>query len=207
MTRGAALRGLVLIGAIAVAIVPRSARAEELSGQASVIDGDTLEIHGREFACGVSTRPNTISFAEVTIASLIAAAPRRRSNWMRSSAAARFTAHRRIWTAMDVPSRAAGRTRRISANGWLAMALPWIGRATPRGDTPRLSATRNGLAAECGPVATSSLGTTEPASARAAVLLSARTTLLRIPESRANRCATSTASRPTNPRSPHFSGS
>ena len=46
MIRTAALRRLALVAAIAAAIGPGSACAQELAGQASVIDGDTLEIHG-----------------------------------------------------------------------------------------------------------------------------------------------------------------
>jgi endonuclease YncB( thermonuclease family) len=46
MIRTAALRPLASVAAIAVAVVAGAARAQELAGQASVIDGDTLEIHG-----------------------------------------------------------------------------------------------------------------------------------------------------------------
>jgi endonuclease YncB( thermonuclease family) len=38
---------LALVAAIAVAIAPNSARTQDLAGQAAVIDGDTLEIHGK----------------------------------------------------------------------------------------------------------------------------------------------------------------
>jgi endonuclease YncB( thermonuclease family) len=46
MTLTAALRRLAMVAAIAVATVLGSARAQDVAGQASVIDGDTLEIHG-----------------------------------------------------------------------------------------------------------------------------------------------------------------
>jgi endonuclease YncB( thermonuclease family) len=46
MIRTAALRRLAFVAALAGAIVPGPARAQELAEQASVIDGDTLEIHG-----------------------------------------------------------------------------------------------------------------------------------------------------------------
>jgi len=46
MTPTAALRRLTVVAAIAVSIAAGPACAQELAGQASVIDGDTLEIHG-----------------------------------------------------------------------------------------------------------------------------------------------------------------
>ena len=46
MTSTMTLRSFAVVAAIAVAIVPGSARGQEIPGQAVVIDGDTLEIHG-----------------------------------------------------------------------------------------------------------------------------------------------------------------
>src|SRR6476619_6655596 len=45
-TRTASPLWLALVAAIAVATSPDSAGPQQLAGQASVIDGDTLEIHG-----------------------------------------------------------------------------------------------------------------------------------------------------------------
>jgi hypothetical protein len=66
----------------ALILAPASAAAaDNLAGQASVIDGDTLEIHATPSGYGVSTLRKAVSFAEARIASSIGAAQRRRTIW------------------------------------------------------------------------------------------------------------------------------
>jgi hypothetical protein len=45
-----------------------AAMSDDLIGQATVVDGDTIEIHGNAFAFGVSTRQRARSSAEVRTA-------------------------------------------------------------------------------------------------------------------------------------------
>jgi hypothetical protein len=51
-----------------VALVSSPALAETITGQASVVDGDSLKSMGSAFACRVSTRPNLPNSAVATTA-------------------------------------------------------------------------------------------------------------------------------------------
>jgi hypothetical protein len=53
-------------------------------GQASIIDGDTLEIHGSRIRLWESMRRRAASFVGAMTACSIAAVPRRRTIWMLS---------------------------------------------------------------------------------------------------------------------------
>jgi hypothetical protein len=46
-----------------VLLLSSAAAADDLAGQASVIDGDTLEIHGTRNSSGVSTRRRAANYA------------------------------------------------------------------------------------------------------------------------------------------------
>jgi hypothetical protein len=73
---------LRLLGIFLAMTLPAS--ADDLSGQASIIDGDTLEIHGRAFDSGVLMRQKAISFVGTTTANTIAAGRRPRTTLMSS---------------------------------------------------------------------------------------------------------------------------
>jgi hypothetical protein len=84
----AAIRGKFKIGVtLAVLLLgPRPvALADDLAGQASVIDGDTLEIHGTLFAYGESMRRKAASFVAARTACSTGAVRRRRTIWTHSS--------------------------------------------------------------------------------------------------------------------------
>jgi endonuclease YncB( thermonuclease family) len=53
---------LAVVAAIAATIAPGWARAEDLSGQASIIDGDTIEIHGMRIRLWGIDAPETSQF-------------------------------------------------------------------------------------------------------------------------------------------------
>jgi hypothetical protein len=58
------MRSKLFATALALAL-SSPALAEPIIGQASVIDGDTLDIQGSAFACPVSTRSSPTSFTAV----------------------------------------------------------------------------------------------------------------------------------------------
>ena len=70
--------------------------SNDMTGQASIIDGDTLEIHGPAFGSGASMRPRAISFVEERIACNIVAGRRRRTSLTPSSPSARLAAPRTL---------------------------------------------------------------------------------------------------------------
>jgi hypothetical protein len=61
------------------------ANATDFIGRASVIDGDTIEIHGQRIRLRASTRQNRIRSAEAMIASCTDAARRRPLPWRHCS--------------------------------------------------------------------------------------------------------------------------
>jgi endonuclease YncB( thermonuclease family) len=83
------------------------AMADDLTGQASIIDGDTLEIHGTRIRLGGSTRRKAVSFAAMKAATSTGAALRRRTISISSSSAARSIAFRLISILTDELLRAA----------------------------------------------------------------------------------------------------
>jgi len=69
-------KGVALL--LVAILMTSTAIGANLIGQASVIDGDTIEIHGTRTAYGASTHPNTINCAVTKIA-YAARNPRMRS--------------------------------------------------------------------------------------------------------------------------------
>jgi hypothetical protein len=67
----------LLIAAL-VALISSPALAETIVGQASVINGDTIEIHGSAFDYRASMHPSPINSAGATIVCNIEAARKRR---------------------------------------------------------------------------------------------------------------------------------
>jgi endonuclease YncB( thermonuclease family) len=55
------------LAAVIPSLLATSAVAADETGRASVVDGDTLEIHGTRFGSGVSTRPRPTSFAATPV--------------------------------------------------------------------------------------------------------------------------------------------
>ncbi|MEH2535090.1 vacuolar-type H+-ATPase catalytic subunit A/Vma1 [Bradyrhizobium sp. AZCC 1588] len=70
------------------------ARADDFAGQASVVDGDTLEIHGA-FGSGVSMRRRAASYAAASIVRNIVVAERQQPNLTHSLADVWLAARRR----------------------------------------------------------------------------------------------------------------
>jgi endonuclease YncB( thermonuclease family) len=67
---------LSAIACFSCPLSPASALADDLVGRATVVDGDTIEIHGVHIRYGASTLPKVISFAATTRAISIPAADR-----------------------------------------------------------------------------------------------------------------------------------
>ena len=75
---------------VALMLAPRyAAAADNLTGQASIVDGDTLEIHGNRSGYGASMLRKAASFAAAKIACSIGAERRRRTISMPSLRAGR----------------------------------------------------------------------------------------------------------------------
>ena len=78
-----ATAGLALLFSHGVAL------PDDLTGQASIVDGDTWKFTVHAFACGVSMHPRAASFVEAKTVSNTGAAHGRRMTWTRSSPVAR----------------------------------------------------------------------------------------------------------------------
>jgi hypothetical protein len=141
-----------------------SALADDFVGQASVVDGDTLDCAS---GSGVSTRRRAANCAAARTVCNIAAARRLQTTSIPSSLVVRLTACRSTSTHMAARSQPVRLAAPISANGSFATALRWIGCNTRKADMTPFSAMPNAPAAESGKGATSSRGFIAPASARA----------------------------------------
>src|SRR5262249_5834171 len=142
------------------------ALADDFVGQASVVDGDTLEIHGIRIRLWGVDAPESSQLcrgedslqyrcgaqAANDLAAIIARRPVNCSPSASTNMAARLR-----------PVRSAAP---ISANGLCARAWRWIGLNTRRADMAKLSVMPSAPAGESGRVATSSLGFIAPASVR-----------------------------------------
>jgi hypothetical protein len=142
------------------------ALADDFVGQASVIDGDTLEIHGIRIRLWGIDAPESSQLCRGDD-SLQYRCGAQAANDLDT-----FIAGRPVNCPPLSPTPMAGRLRParsaapISANGLCARAWRWICPNTRRVDTTALSATPNAQAWESGKAATSSRGSTAPVSER-----------------------------------------
>ena len=174
-------RSCVLV--LTLLLLPSAAIADDFAGQASVIDGDTLEIHGTRIRLwGIDARRRAASSAVAKTACNIAAARRRRSTWTPLLPGARSTVHRSASIHMAARWRPVRSVVPISGNGLCAMALHWIGPGIRKADTTALSTTPSAPAEVSGRGAMWSLGSIAPASARMESRPPALTTPTRIPD-------------------------
>lgn len=97
--------------------------ADKFVGQASVIDGDTLEILEHVSDYGASTRRRAASYAVARTALNIAVAPRRQMTSAPTLPGAPSTVSHSTSTDMAAPLRLVRSTAPISANGLCTMAL------------------------------------------------------------------------------------
>jgi hypothetical protein len=172
------------------------ARSDSFTGQASIVDGDTLEIHSTRIRLWGIDAPERASSAAATTACRTDAGPRQRTIWMRSSRAGRSAACRSAWTATAAPSRRARSVVPTWAIGLCATASLWTGRNIQSENTMRHNATPNRLVGAYGRAVTSSHGSTESASGRMVVRPIApttRTLILEIAHTRPLNDATLTA--------------
>jgi hypothetical protein len=141
--------------------------ADDFVGQASVIDGDTPEIHGTRSRLWASTAPKAPSCAEVQTAICIGVAQSPRMISILSSCDDRSTAGHSPRTDTGGWGRHVPSVAPISGSGLFAMVSRWIGRSIRRGGTTPSCVTRIVQAAGCGQAATWSHGCIAYASGRA----------------------------------------
>jgi hypothetical protein len=159
-----------------------SALADNFVGQASVIDGDTLEIHGTRIRLWGVSAPESSQLCRGDDSSQY------RCGAEAANDLDAFIARRPVNCvplSLDPYGRTVATVRSaapILVNGLCATALHWIGPNTRRADMMALSATPNAPAEESGRAATSSRGSIAPASARAESRPPVRTMQTPIPE-------------------------
>src|ERR1700720_3874367 len=157
-----------IAGVAGLILAPTSAAAaDNLVGQASVIDGDTLEIHGTRIRLWGVSAPESSQLCRGDDSSQYRCGAEAANNLDA------FIARRPVNCvplSLDPYGRTVATVRSaapILVNGLCATALHWIGPNTRRADMMALSATPTAPAEESGRAATSSRGSIAPASARA----------------------------------------
>jgi len=151
------------------------ALAGDLTGQASIVDGDTLEIHGTRIRLwGIDAPESTQLFRGDD-------SLRYRCGAQAANDLDAFIARRPVncmpttWTSTAERWRHARQEAPISENGSSTTGLHWTGRNSPRADTKPLNATRSAPAVGSGRAAMLNRGSTGPVFARMEVQPIART--------------------------------
>ena len=151
---------------LVILLLSSGACGNDLVGQASVVDGDTLEVHGTRIRLWVSMPLRAASYAEVRTATYIAVARRQRMISIPSSRVGGSIVRRSpkinmggLW--QPVPSAVP-----ISQNGLCAMVSRSIGRNIRKASTPPPNARPTVRAAGCGQAAMWSRGCFAAASGR-----------------------------------------
>jgi len=163
-------------------LLSSGALADEFVGRASVVDGDTLEIHGiRIRLWGVDAPESTqLCRGEDSL--------QYRCGAQAANDLDAFIARRPVNARRLTSTHMAGRSRPVrsavqfSANGLFARGSRWIGPNTRKADTIMLSAMPSAPAGESGKAATSSRGSIALASARMGSRPVARMMQTRIPD-------------------------
>ena len=154
------------LSAVILLLLSSAALADDFAGQASIIDGDTLEIHGTRIRLWGIDAPESTQLCRgedslqyrcgaQAANDLYAFIGRRPVNCVPVSL-----------DPMGERSPPVQSAVLISANGLCATALRWIGLNTRRADMTELSVTPSAPAGESGRAAMSSRGSIAPASAR-----------------------------------------
>jgi endonuclease YncB( thermonuclease family) len=112
--------GLSLVLSIASGAVAQ----ERITGVASVIDGDTIEIHGQRIRLFGIDAQKAASFACAPMASVGVALNNRALRWRIGSAARRSVANRATSTAIVASLPSASKAPRTSIAGWWQTAGP-----------------------------------------------------------------------------------
>jgi hypothetical protein len=115
------------------------ALADDFVSQASVVDGDTLEIHGTR----IRPRRKAASYAAARTVCNIVVARRQRTTLTHSLPGVRSTAHPSTSIHMAGRLRPVRLVAPISAHGLFAEASRWIGLNTRKADMVALSVTPN----------------------------------------------------------------
>src|SRR5882762_7580667 len=159
-----------------------SALADNFVGQASLIDGDTLEIHGTRIRLWGVDAPESSQLCRGDDSSQYRCGAEAANDLDAFIARRPSIACRSVSTHMAARLRPVRSAAPILVNGLCATALHWIGPNTRRADMMALSATPNAPAEVSGRAATSSRGSIAPASARAESNPPVRTMQTHIPE-------------------------
>ena len=168
--------------ALMIALFSGLALADDFVGQASVIDGDTLEIHGTRIRLWGIDAPEAVSSAVAKTVCNIVAVQRPRTTLMLLLLAALSIVCRSASTNMAARSRTVRSEVTTSASGWCGAALRWIGLNTRKADMARTSRTPSVRGEESGRAVMSSRGSIAPASARTESRPTARMMQTRIPD-------------------------
>ncbi len=162
-------------------LLSSGALADDFIGQASVIDDDTLQIHGTHVRLWGIDAPESGQLCRGEDSSQYRCGAQA-ANDLSAYIARRppSTVSRSASTHMAAPLRPVLSTAPISANGSCAMALLWIGFNTRKADTPGLSEMPSVPGEVSGRAATSSRGCIVPASAPAESPPTVRTTQMPI---------------------------
>jgi hypothetical protein len=155
-----------------------AASAVDLTGQASVIDGDTTEIPGTRIRLWGIDAPESTQRCRGEDN----AARRQRTISTHSSRAGQLAAHPSHWINTGAPSPLAAWATLILGNGSSVTVSRSIGRIIPVACTARSNERPSMPGAACGRAATSRRGFIGRASGRAASQPDVRTTRMRIPK-------------------------
>jgi hypothetical protein len=139
--------------------------ADDLTGQASVIDGDTIEIHGTRIRLWGIDAPESTQLCRGEDSCSIDAARRQRTILTPSLLAGLSAAHPSHWINTGAPSRLAPWTALTLAIGSSATVSHSTGRIIPTACTIRTNERPSMQGAACGRAATSPRGCTGSASA------------------------------------------
>ncbi len=141
---------LLLMSAILGISIP--AVADEFTGRASVIDGDTIEIQGQRIRFDGIDAPESRQQCKDAQGETIGAVRRLRTLWTPSwQILARRAAPQAAKATIASLVRAGGLTGRTSTDGWLHKASPLIGRNTATANTRRSNGRPNRRSEVCGP--------------------------------------------------------
>ena len=158
-------------------ILPSPLMADALQGQASIVDGDTLEIHGTRFRLFGIDAPKATRPVTTTTADSIVAVRKPPTN-LRSLLVGRPCPARRATSInSDGPLRFASAATSISPIGWCVRGSRLIGRNTPRANTLRRRRRLSTRVTVCGAANGLNHGAIAPASGLAGVRQAVRKVL------------------------------
>lgn len=165
-----------------LALLSSAALADDFVGQASVIDGDTLEIHGTRIRLWGIDAPESSQLCRGEDGLQYSCGAQAANDLDASLRGVLSTVTQSTSTNMAARSQPVPSVVRTSANGLCLAASLWIGPNTRKADMPGCRAKPSGPAVDSGRAAMSSPGSTVLASARAGSRPPARMTQTRPPD-------------------------